>query len=55
MLTVLVMGIALALPLLLYVLLDNARDLSGGLREAREFTVFLNTDVDRECGPRLCR
>lgn len=42
-LTVLVMGIALALPLLLFVLLDNARSLSGGLREAREFTVFLKT------------
>ncbi|MBL0163384.1 MAG: ABC transporter permease [Xanthomonadales bacterium] len=42
-LTVLVMGIALALPLLLFVLLDNARALSGGLREAREFTVFLAT------------
>ena len=42
-LTVLVMGIALALPLLLFVLLDNARALSGGLREAREFTVFLKT------------
>jgi cell division transport system permease protein len=42
-LTVLVMGIALALPLLLFVLLDNARALSGGLREAREFTVFLRT------------
>ncbi len=42
-LTVLVMGIALALPLLLFVLLDNARALSGGLREAREFTVFLET------------
>lgn len=40
-LTVLVMGLALALPLLLFVLLDNARSLSGGLREAREFTVFL--------------
>ena len=37
------MGIALALPLLLFVLLDNARALSGGLREAREFTVFLDT------------
>lgn len=42
-LTVLVMGIALALPLLFFVLLDNARALSGGLREAREFTVFLHT------------
>jgi cell division transport system permease protein len=45
-LTVLVMGIALALPLLLHVLLDNARTLSGGLREAREFTVFLHGAED---------
>ncbi|MEP6881194.1 MAG: permease-like cell division protein FtsX [Dokdonella sp.] len=45
-LTILVMGIALALPLLLFVLLDNARALSGGLREAREFTVFLDTKQD---------
>ncbi len=47
-LTVLVMGIALAMPLLLFVLLDNARSLSGGLREAREFTVFLKTSQDPE-------
>ncbi|MEO7935125.1 MAG: permease-like cell division protein FtsX [Dokdonella sp.] len=45
-LTILVMGIALALPLLLFVLLDNARALSGGLREAREFTVFLDNKQD---------
>lgn len=45
-LTILVMGIALALPLLLFVMLDNARALSGGLREAREFTVFLDTKQD---------
>lgn len=47
-LTVLVMGIALALPLLLHVLLDNARTLSGGLREAREFTVFLRAGQDTD-------
>lgn len=45
-LTVAVMGIALALPLLFYVILDNARALSGGLREAREVTVFLKTNQD---------
>ena len=45
-LTVLVMGIALALPFLLHVLLDNARSLSGGLQEAREITVFLKSDED---------
>lgn len=44
--TVSVIGIALALPLLFYVILDNARALSGGLREARELTVFLKTGED---------
>jgi cell division transport system permease protein len=47
-LTVAVIGIALALPLLLYVILDNARSLSSGLREARELTVFLKTDQDAQ-------
>lgn len=44
--TVLVMGLALALPLLFFLLLDNTRQLSGGLREAREATVFLKMDVN---------
>ena len=52
-LTILVMGIALALPLLLFVLLDNARALSGGLREAREFTVFLDTRQDAAAAQRF--
>ncbi len=47
-LTVLVMGIALALPLLLFVVLDNARGLAGGLREAREFTIFLDSAQDAQ-------
>ncbi|MEO8011592.1 MAG: permease-like cell division protein FtsX [Dokdonella sp.] len=45
-LTVLVIGLALALPLLLHVILDNARQLSGGLRDAREVTVFLKPTLD---------
>lgn len=45
-LTVAVIGIALALPLLLHVVLDNVRAVSGGLREAREITVFLDPKVD---------
>ena len=45
-LTVLVVGIALALPLLFHVILDNARQLTSGLREAREFTVFLEPALD---------
>lgn len=45
-LTVFVLGFALALPLLFFLLFDNARDLSGGLREAREITAFLKPGVD---------
>lgn len=45
-LTILVIGIALALPLLFHVVLDNARQLAGGLREAREITVFLQPAAD---------
>jgi len=45
-LTVLMLGFALALPLLFYLAFDNARALSGGLREAREVTVFLKPDAD---------
>ncbi|MBO9662073.1 permease-like cell division protein FtsX [Dokdonella sp.] len=45
-LTVLVLGFALALPLMFYLLFDNARDLAGGLREAREVTVFLQPAID---------
>lgn len=44
-LTVLVMGLALALPLLFVVLLDNARALSGGWQDARDITVFLKSEV----------
>ncbi len=44
--TVLVIGIALALPLLFHVILDNARQWSGGLRDARDITVFLAVEVD---------
>ncbi|HET6546183.1 MAG TPA: permease-like cell division protein FtsX [Rhodanobacteraceae bacterium] len=45
-LTVLVLGFALALPLLFFLVFDNARGLSGGLREAREITVFLKPAID---------
>lgn len=43
--TVLLLGLAIALPLLLYVVLENARNLSGGMREAREIVVFLKPAV----------
>jgi cell division transport system permease protein len=45
-LTVLMLGFALALPLLFYIAFDNARALSGGLREAREVTVFLKPSIE---------
>jgi cell division transport system permease protein len=45
-LTVLMLGFALALPLLFYIAFDNARTLSGGLREAREVTVFLKPSIE---------
>lgn len=45
-LTVLVLGFALALPLLFWLVYDNARTLSGGLREAREVTAFLDPALD---------
>jgi cell division transport system permease protein len=42
------LGFALALPLLFYIAFDNARTLSGGLREAREVTVFLKPSVQAQ-------
>jgi cell division transport system permease protein len=45
-LTVLMLGFALALPLMFWLAFDNARQLSGGLREAREVTVFLKPALD---------
>jgi len=45
-LTVLMLGFALAMPLLFWLAFNNARDLSGGLREAREVTVFLKPAIE---------
>lgn len=45
-LTVLVMGLALALPLLLFLLLQNVQGLSTGWQEAREITVFLKPEIE---------
>ena len=45
-LTVLVLGFALALPLLFFIVFDNAREMSGGLRAAREVTAFLKPALD---------
>lgn len=52
-LTALVMGLALALPLLFLILLDNARGLSGGWQDAREITVFLKPDAPADAARQL--
>lgn len=52
-LTALVMGLALALPLLFLILLDNARGLAGGWQDAREITVFLKPDAPAEAARQL--
>lgn len=52
-LTALVMGLALALPLLFLVLLDNARALAGGWQDAREITVFLKPAADADASAAL--
>lgn len=54
-LTVMVMGLALALPLLFVVLLDNARTLSGGWRDARDVTAFLKPGVDAKTADALAK
>jgi cell division transport system permease protein len=45
-LTLLVMSLALTLPLLLWLLLDNARALGGNLDDARAISVFLKPNLD---------
>lgn len=45
-LTLLVMALALALPLLLYVVLANARQLHGDVRDAGAISVFLKPRLD---------
>jgi len=45
-LTLLVMSLALCLPFLLWLLLDNARALGGHLDDARGIGVFLKPDID---------
>ena len=52
-LTLLVLGFALALPLLFFLVFNNARDLSGGLREAGEITAFLNPEEDAKTAATL--
>lgn len=47
-LTLLVMSLALSLPVLLWLALDNARGLGGSLEDARAVSVFLKTEVDAQ-------
>ncbi|MBX3701479.1 MAG: permease-like cell division protein FtsX [Dokdonella sp.] len=52
-LTVCVLGFALALPLLFWLSYDNARALTTGMREAREVTVFLQPALDEAAAAAL--
>ncbi len=45
-LTLTVMSLAMALPLLFWLLLDNARDLGGRVEDERAVSVFLKPDLD---------
>lgn len=54
-LTLLVMSVAMTLPLLLYLLLDNARQLGGNMQDARAVSVFLKTDVDAAAAKSLAQ
>ena len=52
-LTVLVLGFAFALPLLFFLVQDNVRALSSGLREARDVTVFLQPGLPADAAGAL--
>jgi cell division transport system permease protein len=52
-LTVLVLGLALSLPLFFWLAYDNARAWSGGLREARDVTAFLDPAGDARAASAL--
>src|SRR5512134_2849757 len=54
-LTVLVIGIALALPAGLRVLVNNAGAVSDAWQSAADFTVYLKLDVTAEAAARLAR
>lgn len=54
-LTLLVMAFALTLPLLLYLLLDNARQLHGDVRSAGAISVFLQPHLDAAAVDALAR
>jgi cell division transport system permease protein len=47
-LTLSVMSLAMALPLLFYLFLDNARQLSGNVQDASAISLFLKPDTDAD-------
>ena len=52
-LTLAVLSLALALPLLFWLLLDNARDLGGRIEDARAISVFLKPEIDSAAASKL--
>jgi cell division transport system permease protein len=54
-LTLLVMALALAMPLLLFVLLDNAQQLRGDMQQAGAISVFLKPNQDAAVAETLAR
>jgi cell division transport system permease protein len=52
-LTLAVLSLALALPLLLWLLLDNARELSGRVEDAQAISVFLKPDLAGDAAVKL--
>lgn len=52
-LTVAVMGVALALPLGLSIVMDNLRHFAGSVQQSREINLFLKMDVDATAAERL--
>jgi len=52
-LTVAVMGLALALPLGLSIVMDNLRHFTGSVQQSREIGLFLKLDVDPAAAARL--
>ncbi|AKC86945.1 permease-like cell division protein FtsX [Pseudoxanthomonas suwonensis] len=52
-LTVAVMGLALALPLGLSIVMDNLRHFAGSVQQSREVNLFLKMDVDAAAATKL--
>jgi len=52
-LTVAVMGLALALPLGLSIVMDNLRHFAGSVQQSREINLFLKMDVDAAAAAKL--